>query len=519
LTLKSLKISKKTNNTLKMKNLKPYVIIFILLQFCWSGVSAQSRIGIFDRNVDIGNCKIEGKAEYTAENQTYTLSGSGTNMWFGSDEFQYLWTTIQGDFILRAEVEFVGAGVDPHRKVGWIIKNSLDPNSKHVNASTHGDGLTSLQYRKAVGADTEEVVSAATSPDVIQLERKGDTYVMSTAKFGEEFTSVTLDNMQMDNELYIGIYVCSHNPDVSESAIYRNVRIIRPVDPDYTPYRDYLGSNLELMDVETGLRKIIYRSAHSIQAPNWTVDGKRLIYNSKGHLYNYQLSTNSITPLNTGFAVNNNNDHVLTFDGKLLGISNHNQEDGGTSALYYMSAEGDSLPKMVTKLGVGASYFHGWSPDNKKMVFTGNRDDAYNIITIDIDIGKEEKLTELATLDDGPEYSPDGKHIFFNSTRTGRMQLWRMDADGKNQIQLTFDDYNDWFPHISPNQKWIVFISFPKDIDPSSHPFYKHCLLRLMPYEGGTPKIIGYIYGGQGTINVPSWSPDSKKIAFVTNTR
>ena len=501
-----------------MKNRQIACMLFLTYFIC-SVASAQNTIGIFDANLDVGNCKIEGNSEYDTENQTYTLSGSGTNMWFKKDDFQYLWTTLQGDFILRAEVSFIGEGVDPHRKVGWIVKNNLDTNSKHVNASLHGDGLIALQYRKEIRADTEHIEAPNTAPDVIQLERRGDTYIMSTAKFGEKFTSVELNDVELDNEVYVGIYMCSHNPDVLEKAVYRNVRIVRPVDADYTPYRDYIGSNLEIMDVETGNREIIYRSAHSIQAPNWTLDGKKLIYNSKGHLYNYELETNKITPLNTGFAVNNNNDHVLTFDGKLLGISNHNQEDDGTSAIYYMNSEGDSLPKMVTKPGVGASYFHGWSTDSKKMLFTGNRDDAYNITTIDVESGKEEKLTNLSTLDDGPEYSPDGKYVFFNSVRTGTMQLWRMDADGKNQVQLTFDEYNDWFPHISPDQKWIVFISFPKDIDPSSHPFYKHCLLRIMPFEGGDSKVIGYIYGGQGTINVPSWSPDSKKIAFVTNTK
>ena len=501
-----------------MKNRQIAFMLFLTYFIC-AVASAQNKIGIFDANLDVGNCKIEGNSEYDPENQTYTLSGSGTNMWFKKDDFQYLWTTLQGDFILRAEVSFIGEGVDPHRKVGWIVKNSLDTNSKHVNASLHGDGLIALQYRKEIGADTEQIEAPNTAPDVIQLERRGDTYIMSTAKFGEKFTSVELNDVELDNEVYVGIYMCSHNPDVLEKAVYRNVRIVRPVDADYTPYRDYIGSNLEIMDVETGNREIIYRSAHSIQAPNWTLDEKKLIYNSKGHLYNYELETNKITPLNTGFAVNNNNDHVLTFDGKLLGISNHNQEDDGTSAIYYMNAEGDSLPKMVTKPGVGASYFHGWSTDSKKMLFTGNRDGAYNITTIDVESGKETKLTNLSTLDDGPEYSPDGKYVFFNSVRTGTMQLWRMDADGKNQVQLTFDEYNDWFPHISPDQKWIVFISFPKDIDPSSHPFYKHCLLRIMPFEGGDSKVIGYIYGGQGTINVPSWSPDSKRIAFVTNTK
>jgi Tol biopolymer transport system component len=208
---------------------------------------------------------------------------------------------------------------------------------------------------------------------------------------------------------------------------------------------------------------------------------------------------------------------VLTFDGKMIGISNHTASENGKSTIYWLPVDGSKEPVRVTRPGVGDSYLHGWSPDNKKMIFTGNRNGQFDVYSVDVQTGKETQLTNFKTLDDGSEYSPDGKYIFFNSVRTGRMQIWRMDADGKNQTQLTFDDYNDWFPHVSPDMKWIVFISFPKDINPGDHPFYKHCMLRIMPYGGGKPKVIAYLYGGQGTINVPSWSPDSKRIAFVTN--
>jgi TolB protein len=495
------------------------IILFQSLLMMTGTLSGQDKPGIFDNHTDIGNCRNKGSVIYDPGDQTYIISGSGVNMWFGTDEFHYLWTTLQGDFILRTEVKLLGEGVEPHRKVGWIIKNNLDNNSQHVNATAHGDGLTSLQYRKTVGGETEQILSTDSFPDVIQLERKGNTYIMSTARFGKEFTSVQLDSMPLDNEVYAGLYVCAHNPDIIEKAVFRNVRIIRPADSGFQPYKDYIGSHLEVMDVETGHRKILYSSAHSIQAPNWTADGKKLIYNSKGHLYTFDLATNIINPLNTGFAVNNNNDHVLTFDGRLLGISHHNQDDGGASSIYYLPVEGDSTPVAVTKPGAGASYLHGWSPDNKKMVFTGYRNNKYDIFTVDIRTGEEQQLTDQSSLDDGAEYSPDGKYIFFNSARTGKMKLWRMDADGENQIQLTFDEYNDWFPHVSPDQKWIVFISFPKEIDPGDHPFYKHCLLRIIPFAGGQPRIISYVYGGQGTMNVPSWSPDSKKISFVTNTK
>jgi len=502
-----------------MKSLKFLVILFQGLFILFGTVSGQSKPGIFDNHTDIGNCKNKGFAMYNPDDQTYTIGGAGINMWFGKDEFHYLWTTLQGDFILIAEVKLLGKGVDPHRKVGWIVKNNLDDNSQHVNATTHGDGLTSLQYRRTIGGKTEQVLSRDSFPDVIQLERRGNTFIMSTAKFGEEFTSIQLDSMQLDNEVYVGIYVCAHNPDILETATFRNVRVIKPVEPNFQPYKDYIGSHLEVLNIETGHRKILYSSPHSIQAPNWTADGRKLIYNSKGHLYQYDLETQTINPLNTGFAVDNNNDHVLTFDGTLLGISHHNQDDGGASTIYYLPVEGDSIPVGVTKPGVGASYLHGWSPDKEKMVFTGNRKGKYDIYTVNIHTGEEQQLTDQNTLDDGPEYSPDGQYIFFNSARTGKMKIWRMDANGKNQTPLTFDEYNDWFPHVSPDQKWIVFLSYPKDIGPGDHPFYKHCLLRIMPYGGGQPRIIGYFYGGQGSINVPGWSSDSKKISFVTNTK
>ncbi len=493
--------------------------ILILFFFIATSMVSQTNLGRFDNHLDIGNCKTPGFAYYQETDQTYIIGGSGENMWFVKDQFHYLWTSLQGDFILRAEIDFVGKGVDPHRKAGWIIKNDLNSDTPHVNACTHGDGLTSLQYRKEIRANTEEVISQDSLPTVIQLERKGNDFIMATAKFGEPFTTVKVTNNAIKNQVYAGLYVCSHNPDVVEAVTFKNVRIIRPAAPDFQPYQDYIGSHLEVMEVATGHRKILFSTPNSIQAPNWTPDGKHLIYNTEGLLYKYKLETGAILPLNTGFANNNNNDHVLSFDGELMGISHHNDSDNGDSTLYYLPVAGSDHPTVVTKSGAGASYLHGWSPDKSKMIFTGYRKGQFDIYTVDLDAGKEQQLTNEKTLDDGAEYSPDGKYIVFNSVRTGTMKLWRMDAKGKKQTQLTFDDYNDWFPHVSPDQKWIIFISYPKDIDPNDHPYYKHCLLRIMPFSGGIPKIIGYVYGGQGTINVPSWSPDGKYIAFVTNSK
>ncbi len=164
------------------------------------------------------------------------------------------------------------------------------------------------------------------------------------------------------------------------------------------------------------------------------------------------------------------------------------------------------------------SYLHGWSPDAKFLVYTGGRGDEYDIYKIPSDGGGAEiKLTHVKGLDDGPEFSPDGRFIYFNSVRSGKMQLWRMKADGQDPEAVTNDEYNNWFPHVSPDGKWIVFLSFGSDVSPSDHPYYKHVYLRLMPVEGGPARVVAYVYGGQGTINVPSWSSDGRMIAFVSN--
>lgn len=494
-----------------------YIFIFTFTMIQPNSVRAQlqdKQFGIFENHSDIGEVKLPGSASYNPLNQTYTLEGSGKNIWFGTDEFQYLWKMIKGDFIVTAQVQFVGKGVEAHRKIGWMVRQSLAPDSPQISAMIHGDGLTSLQFRHKAGVDMEEKRLSIQGPDMVQLVRKGNTYRMSVAHWGETFVSEEVTDSTLGNEAYVGLFICAHNPDVLEKAVFSNVRIEIPAGPGLVPYTDYLGSNLETMEVATGLRKILYQVPYSIQAPNWTPDGKTLIYNSKGLLYNFDLATAQPSVLNTGFATNNNNDHVLSFDGKLLGISHHSAGDKNQSVVYYLPVQGGKPTRVTLN---SPSYLHGWSPDKKFLIYTGGRNNEYNIYKIALKGGKEIQLTTTKGLDDGSEYSPDGKYIYFNSTRSGNMQIWRMKPDGSRQEQVTFDTLNNWFPHVSPDGKFIVFITFQNDVKPDDHPFYKQVYLRMMPLAGGETKVIAYLYGGQGTINVPSWSPDSKKIAFVSN--
>jgi hypothetical protein len=482
-------------------------------------VSAQT-LGQFEGESDVGGPKLAGSGSYDSATQEYTLSGAGTNMWFGADQFHFVWKKMKGDFILRTRTEFIGKGAVAHRKIGWMVRPNLEPDAPYADCAEHGDGLCSLQFRRTKGASTDQVRLAITNANVLQFERRGTSFIFSAAHIGEPFVSGELTNLDVGEEVYAGLFICSHTADVVEKAIFRDVRIIRPAKTGFVPYHDFIGSVLEIFDLDSGKSAGIYQSAEPFEAPNWTRDGSAVIYNISGRaegwgrLARFDLVTRKPELIETGSANRNNNDHVLSFDGKMLGISDQSASHGGQSQIFILPVAGGT-PKQITSLS--PSYFHGWSPDGKFLVYTGGRKGKFDIYKISVEGGEEIRLTNSDGLNDGPEYTPDGKFIYFNSSRTGRMQLWRMHPDGTGQEQVTDDEFNNWFPHVSPDGKWIAFISFSSDVTPTDHPYYKQVYLRLMPIQGGATKIVAYVYGGQGTMNVPSWSPDSKRFAFVSN--
>jgi Tol biopolymer transport system component len=272
-------------------------------------------------------------------------------------------------------------------------------------------------------------------------------------------------------------------------------------------------SILETVDVHTGIRSVLKEFDHVIEAPNWMRSGKTLVYNSQGRMYTHELATGETSAIDTGFATDCNNDHVLSPDNTQLAISHFTNEDAA-SRIYRLPMTGGS-PVLVTEKG--PSYLHGWSPDGQRLAYCAERNGQYDIYSISVNGGPETQLTDLPGLDDGPEYAPDGQTIWFNSTRTGLMQVWRMAVDGSNPTQMVNEEANCWFPHVSPDGQWVVYIAYGKDdVSPGDHPANKQVELRLVPAAGGESKTIVKLFGGQGTINVNSWSPDNRTLAFVS---
>jgi Tol biopolymer transport system component len=406
-----------------------------------------------------------------------------------------------------------------------MVRASTDEASAHVSAVVHADGLTTLQARAMRGAfmraPEDEIRSLKKHARVVQLERSGKKFIMRIAQVGEPLQLVgEKEYPDLPDTLFAGLFVCSHEADRVEKMDFWNVRVDKPVQNDYSMSRSgALGCRLEIIDLTDNRRQVIHESNGRFEAPNWTPDGKKLLFNQDGSLFTIPVNGGQPQKFNTGAIDRNNNDHGISFNGKMLAISSHrNGLPGGGSTVYVLPLEGGE-PVLITEQT--PSYWHGWSPDGKDVLYVGMRDGKnYNIYRKSIKGGNEVALTNNTNHHvDGPEYSPDGKFIYYNGSSSGTMQIWRMKPDGSAKEQVTFDENNNWFPHISPDGKWIVYISFPHDINPADHPSYKRVTLKLMPAAGGAPKVIAHLYGGQGTINVPSWSPDSKRLAFVSNSR
>jgi Tol biopolymer transport system component len=478
-----------------------------------------SILGIFESHEDIGVNPKSGSATYDSSTGEYRVTGGGANIWGTEDAFQFVWKRISGDFTLTADVQFIGTGAVAHRKAVLMFRQDLTPGSAYADVALHGDGLTSLQFRPIPGAQTQEIRSTVTGPTRIRIERRGNRFTIFAGKPGEQLAASGPQEILLSDPVYAGIGVCSHDANVLETAIFSNVRL-EQARPAATQQR--FRSKVTIYDLTARTTRTVYQADQVIEAPNWSRDGRFLLVNTGGDLYRLPVAGEAkLEKIDLGpGGYRCNNDHDFSRDGKMLAFS-ASSPSSRASQVYAARADGSDV-RLLTP--ASPSYFHGWSPDGKWLAFVGQRNGKYELFRVPVGGGPEERLTSAGAYDDGPEYSPNGKWIYFNSNRSGGWDIWRMPADGagpgdQKAERVTSDELEDWFPHFSPDGKWMLVFSFPKGTE-GHNDRMNGVVLRIARAPGNKLQPLRFdmlttFFGGQGTINVNSWSPDSTKFAYV----
>jgi len=470
-------------------------------------------LGVFEAQNDVGAVTPPGTAKF--DGGVYTISSAGANMWAREDAFHFVWKKISGDATLTADITFgESQKPDPHRKAVLIFRQSLDANSVYVDAAQHGSGLMGLQYRREPGATTQDIeLSKEELPQRLKLVKHGDTFTMYLSNHGEPLHPVGATiKLHLQEPFYAGIGVCSHNKDVVETAKFSNVELETGAATAGSE-KKFGYSTLQTIGIEENFRRalVVTTGPGRMEAPNWSKDGKTLIFNRDGKIWKVAAAGGEPLEVNTGVATKCTGSHGLSPDGKLLAISCSTPEKPETR-IYIVPAEGGE-PKVLTQ--TAWSYFHGWSPDGKTIAFTRpDHKGGGNIFVIPAEGGAEKALTSGSGISDDPDYSADGKWIYFNSDRGGSMQIWKMKPDGGGAEQVTNDEYGNWTPHPSPDGQSVLILSYPKGV--KGHPTNTDISFRILNVADGKLRALVEVVGGAGSDNTPNWAPDGKHFGFVS---
>src|ERR1039458_503131 len=393
-----------------------------------------------------------------------------------------------------------------------MFRQTLDADGVYADVALHGSGETALQYRGEKGATTQDIAFNIGSPQRLRLEKRGDTITVFLSMQGEPLhqTGASI-KLHLDGPFYAGIGVCAHNKDAVEKASFAHLEL-KELAPPTTSAKLALYSTLQAIAIEQNARAawMVYTKRARLEAPNWSRDGKSLIFVQEGKLWMIPATGGSPQIIDMGDANDCTGSHGLSPDGKWLAASWRVASNPG-GRVYIVPITGGK-PRLVTDRP--DSYFHSWSPDGKTIAFTRPNHGSGNIYSISVEGGTETALTTGSGISDDPDYSPDGKYIYFNSDRSGTMQIWRMNADGTQPVQITFDEKNNWPPHPSPDGKSILILSYPKGV--TGHPANKDVELRILNANDGKIRDLVNIVGGAGSDNVPNWAPDGAHFAFVS---
>ena len=484
-----------------------------------SAQTAGNPLGIFEQQSDVGSVVPPGTAAFDAATGVYTIRSAGANLWVNVDAFHFVWKKVSGDVSLTADVKLADASptASPHRKALLMFRQSLDSDAMYADAAIHGNAETALQYRRNKGDTTQDIAFNIGAPQRLRLEKRGDTITLFLSAHGEPLHQVGASiKLHFDGDFYAGLGVCAHNPDAIEQATFAHVEL-EPLTPPATPASMALYSTLQTIAVDNNARMafVIQTGKGQMEAPNWSRDGKTLIFDRGGKLWTVPAAEGDgamaeATQLDIGNASDCTGSHGLSPDGKWLAMTCTTPDHQGRR-VHIVPATGGA-PRMVTENP--NSYFHSWSPDGKTILFTRPSNGTLNIYAISPEGGAETALTTGTGVSDDPDFSADGKWIYFNSDRAGGMQIWRMHPDGSQPEQVTFDEKHNWTPHPSPDGKSILILSYDKDV--TDHAANKDVTLRIINVADGKIRDLVQIVGGSGTDNVPNWAPDGQHFAFVS---
>jgi len=456
-------------------------------------------VGMFEGNGDVGTVLQAGSVEYDAAARTYTVAGSGENMWFAADAFRFVWKKVTGDVTLTADVRILGEGGDPHRKAVLMIRQSLDADSAYADAAVHGDGLTSLQTRDAKGAATHEIQASVAGPARLRISKRGEWFYMSVAGQGGELRHAGgWMKAAIDGTFYVGIGVCAHNKDAVERAVFSNVEL------GALGGKPQAWSTLETVTIASTDRRAVFTTEGYLGAPTWTPDGKALVFLDEG-LWRVALSGGRPERIETGPGLVCSRSYGFAPDGQTLAFTARARPgDLDLDTVYVVPAAGGKA-RRVTK--ESPSRFSGWSPDGKTLIYSGVRGGSTSVLTMPAK-GGEETLLILGAAE--AEYSPDGQHIYFSSLRGADQQVWRARADGSGAEPVTTGPMINWSPRLSPDGKLLAFLSGL----PNSR---GEVQVRVMSLGDGGIRVMGSLWHWGAMMEAPCWSPDSKRLTFLSS--
>jgi hypothetical protein len=491
----------------------------VLLALCTiaSSLSAQastSSLGIFEGRSDVGKVVPPGEVTYSTAAGTYKIAAAGWDLWSTNDGFHFVWKKLSGDLSLSADIDFPEKTGDhhPYRKAVLMVRQTLDADSAYVDAAQHGSGLTALQYRRNKGDNTQSDGINIDPPRRVRLEKRGDTFTMFVSNHGEPLHQVGATiKLHLDGQFYAGIGLSGHNTAVAEKATFSNVEL-KQLSPPAAPAKLVLYSSLHTIEIaeDHSIDTILLSEAGHSMAPNWSRDGKSLMFTRDGRIYTIPVAGGAPQLLDVGNLTNCSGSHGFSPDGKWFALT-CSSTDNPDHRVYIVPAAGGT-PRLVAQ---NTSWFHSWSPDGKTILYArGGPHGSGNFYAISVDGGPETALTTGDGLSDDPDYSPDGSYIYFNTDRWGGMQIGRMKPDGSHPEQVTFDQFKNWTPHPSPDGKSIVFLSYDPSV--TTHAANKDITLRILSTGDNKIRTLVHLIGGDGSMNVANWSPDSKSLAFVS---